>query len=66
MIKVGDTVKAFLDANLQGEVVNIVYLPSRDVWMVGGVPGVEAWADILLPSGIVKRVKTTELSVHNV
>ena len=60
-IRVGDTVRAFLDLRIHGKVVEIVYLPSSISLMVGGVPSTEAYADILLESKKTIRVKMAEL-----
>jgi len=63
-IRVGDTVKAFLDLRICGKVVEIVFLPSSITLMVGGVPSAEAYADILLENKKVVRVKISELSLE--
>jgi len=59
-IKVGDKVRAFLDANLQGEVMAIHNTYSSQ-WLVGGVASKELLADVKLPSGEMRRVKMSEL-----
>jgi hypothetical protein len=64
-IRVGYTVKAFLDSRICGKVINIVYLPSSTMMMVGGVPPLDAYADVELESGKIVRVKTTELSIED-
>lgn len=62
-IKVGDKVRAFLDANITGEVTEIFYKPTMGgMMMLGGVPPEEAFARILKHSGETYVVKTTELS----
>jgi len=60
-IRVGDTVRAFLDLRIYGKVVEIVFLPSSIALMVGGVPTAEAYADVLLENKKVLRVKIAEL-----
>ena len=65
-VRVGDRVKAFLDARIIGEVVEIIHKPSTTMLMVGGVPPFEAYAKIKLDNGSFVVVRTTELSVHNV
>tara|TARA_R100000008_G_C3586673_1_gene172983 strand:- start:4131 stop:4337 length:207 start_codon:yes stop_codon:yes gene_type:complete len=65
-VRVGDRVRAFLDANIVGEVVEIFHKPSTTMLMVGGVPPFEAYAKIKLDNESFAIVKTTELSVHNV
>ena len=62
-IRVGDKVRAFLDANISGEVTEIFYrdAPAGSL-MVGGVPPVVSYAKILLADGRNAVVKTTELS----
>lgn len=63
-VRVGDRVKAFLDPNIAGEVTEIFYKQSAGVMlMVGGVPPVEAYAKVLLPSGRLSIIRTTELSI---
>jgi len=64
-IRKGDTVRAFLDANLTGIVESINYKNTGDGLMVGGVPPVIAVATILCPDGSLKNVRTTELYVEN-
>ncbi len=62
-IRVGDKVKAFLDANINGEVTEIFYKPTMGgMLMLGGVPPVEAFARILGENGKTFVVRTTELS----
>lgn len=60
-IKIGDRVKAFLDANIAGEVVNIVSRPVSH-WMVGGTSSVEFWVDVRLANGTVRNIKLSELT----
>lgn len=62
-IRVGDTVRAFLDLRIHGKVAEIVYLPSSISLMVGGVPTTEAYADVLLENKQTVRVKISELSL---
>ena len=63
-IRVGDKVRAFLDATIAGEVVEIIYKPAPGAMlMFGGVPPVEAYAQIRLSSGKLIAVRTTELSI---
>ncbi len=63
-IRVGDRVRAFLDARLAGEVTEIFYRPSMSgVLMVGGVPPVEAYARVRTPDGKEAVIRTTELSL---
>lgn len=65
-IRVGDRVKAFLDARIIGEVVNIVYLQGKTALMVGGVPGSEAYADVRVADGTVVRVKMTDVFLDGI
>jgi len=61
-MKPGDRVKAFLDANIRGEIIEIVHRPApATALMVGGVPPFEAYANIRLANGNIVTVKTTEL-----
>ena len=62
-IRVGDRVKAFLDANITGEVTEIFYKPTMGgMLMLGGVPPMQAFARILKSDGQTYVVRTTELS----
>jgi len=62
-IRVGDKVRAFLDANISGEVTEMFYRDAAPgSLMVGGVPPVIAYAKVLLKDGRTAVVKTTELS----
>jgi len=65
-IRVGDKVKAFLDARIIGEVIEIFLKPATDTLMVGGVPPAVAYAKVQLGSGQIVVIRTTELAVHNV
>ena len=63
-IRVGDRAKAFLDANISGEVIEIFLRPSAGLFeMVGAVPPMDAFARILLQDGKTVVIKTTELSL---
>jgi len=62
-IRIGNTVQAFLNANIRGEVVDIVYVPSAIPLMVGGIPPSEAYANVRLENGKIVRVRTTELFI---
>jgi len=63
-IRVGDRVRAFLNANISGKVVEIFLHPSGGAaLMVGGVPPMVAYARVLLQDGNTVAVKTTELSI---
>ena len=65
-IRVGDKVKAFLDANICGEVTEIFYRPAAGgMLMVGGIPPVEAYAKVVMSDGKTVSIKTTELSHLN-
>ena len=65
-VRVGDKVRAFLDARIAGEVVEIFHRPSSStVLMVGGVPPSESFAKVLLEDGRIVVIKTIELS-HNI
>ena len=62
-IRVGDKVRAFLDANICGEVTEIFYRPDPgQMLMVGGVPPAVAYAKIVMTDGKTVSIKTTELS----
>ena len=62
-IRIGDKVRAFLDANITGQVTEIFYRDApADSLMVGGVPPVLSYAKVLLPDGRTAIIKTTELS----
>lgn len=62
-IRTGDKVRAFLDANISGEVTEIFYRDAAPgSLMVGGVPPAVSYAKILLADGRTAVVKTTELS----
>jgi|TARA_R110002110_G_scaffold413334_1_gene640569 hypothetical protein len=65
-IRVGDRVKAFLDARIIGEVIEIFLKPAIDTLMVGGIPPSVAYAKVQIDSGQVVVVRTTELAIHNV
>ena len=65
-VRVGDRVKAFLDARIIGEVIEIFHVKApNSALMVGGVPPVTSYTKIRLDDGRIATVKTTELSVHN-
>lgn len=65
-IRTGDKVRAFLDANISGEVTEIFYKPAMGgMLMLGGVPPMEAYAHVRLPNGKMVVVRTTELSIVN-
>ena len=64
-IRVGDRVKAFLDARIIGEVIEIFLKPAIDTLM-GGIPPSVAYAKVQIDSGQVVVVRTTELAIHNV
>jgi len=62
-IRVGDPVRAFLDANLSGEVTEIFYRSARaGELMYGGVPPSVAYAKVRKSSGETVTIKMTELS----
>ena len=63
-MRIGDKVRCFLDARIQGEVINIVYLKSNKDLMFGGVPSEVAYADIKMKDGNVIRMRTTDLSME--
>jgi hypothetical protein len=65
-IRIGDTVRAFLDPALYGLVLEIFYKKSTGRhMMVGGVPPIEAFAKVQLTNGKIRIAKTTELSILN-
>ena len=65
-IRIGDTVRAFLDPTLHGQVVEIFYKQvGGGYMMVDGVPPVEAFTKVQLPNGQVRVAKTTDLSIQN-
>ena len=65
-IRLGDRVRAFLDARIVGEVTEIFHKPTMGgALMLGGVPPMEAFARIKLDSGKFAVVRTTELSIIN-
>jgi hypothetical protein len=65
-IRTGDKVRAFLDANIHGEVTEIFYKPTMGgMLMLGGVPPMEAFARVRLPNDKMVVIRTTELSIVN-
>ncbi len=64
-VRKGDTVRAFLDANVFGIVESITYVQDNSQLMVGGVPPTIALASVRLSNGMLHRIKTTELFVEN-
>ena len=61
--RIGDKARAFLNANISGEIVEIFLRPSSTTLMAGGVPPMDAFARILLQDGKTVVIKTTELSL---
>ena len=59
-IKVGDTVQAFLDANIKGEVMQIEALSSAP-WLVGGTSAAETFCVLKLENCKVIKYRTSEL-----
>lgn len=64
-IKVGDRVKAFLNPNLHGQVVEILYesAPSN-MLLQGGVPSTVCYAVVKLANERLVKVVTSELSIE--
>ena len=64
-IKVGDTVKAFLNPNFRGKVVEILYEPPPGGMMLGeGVPSTVTYAVVRLPDGRLAKAITSDLSIE--
>lgn len=63
-LKIGDTVRAFLDANMCGVIENIENIPADSGMMVGGIPPVVAVATIRLPNGKLHKIRMTELYIE--
>ena len=62
-VRVGDRVRAFLDANMAGEVTEIFHTPApAGILMYGGVPPKIAYARVRKSNGEIVTIKTTELS----
>ena len=59
-IKVGDTVQAFWDANLLGEVVNLG-TQKHETQLIGGTLEQSPWCDVKLKTGRVVRVKLSDV-----
>tara|TARA_B100000683_G_scaffold205851_1_gene199598 strand:+ start:361 stop:564 length:204 start_codon:yes stop_codon:yes gene_type:complete len=64
-IRVGDTVQAFLNANITGKVVKITQQVS-EVWFVGGTSEPLTMCDVKLASGEVVSVKITDLFIVDI
>lgn len=58
--KIGDKVRAFLDANFAGEIVGIREVPTTK-WMAEGTSSVEFLVSVKLNDGTVKNIKMSEL-----
>lgn len=58
--KVGDKVKAFLDARIAGIIVEIHQVPATQ-WIAEGTASVEFYVDVRVANGQIKRVKMSEL-----
>lgn len=58
--KVGDKVKAFLDARIAGTIVQIHQVTATQ-WLAEGTASVEFYVDVRTTSGQIKRVKMSEL-----
>lgn len=60
MFKVGDKVRAFLDANIAGNIVEIRSMPVSH-WMSEGAASVEFVADVRTKTGKIYKIKLGEL-----
>lgn len=58
--KPGDKVRAFLDANFAGVIVNITERPTSQ-WIAEGTASVEFYASVRLRDGVIKNIKLSEL-----
>ena len=58
--KVGDKVKAFLDANIAGIILQIHQIHANQ-WLAEGTVSVEFLVDVMLENGKICRVKMSEL-----
>lgn len=60
-IKAGDRVKAFLDPNIVGEVVQVTQRQSKQ-WLVEGTASVEFYVDVRIKDGRVVTLKMSEVT----
>jgi hypothetical protein len=58
--KLGDKVKAFLDANIAGTIVQIHQVQANQ-WLAEGTTSVEFLVDVQLKDGRIRRIKMSEL-----
>jgi len=58
--KVGDKVKAFLDANIAGTIEQIHQVQATQ-WLAEGTASVQFLVDVRLKSGKICRIKMSEL-----
>lgn len=58
--KVGDRVRAFLDAKISGVIVNITQIQATQ-WIAEGTASVEFLAEIKLNDGSIRKIKMSEL-----
>lgn len=58
--KVGDKVRAFLDAKISGVIVNITQAQATQ-WLAEGTASVEFFAEIKLKDGSIRKIKMSEL-----
>lgn len=60
MFKVGDKVKAFLDARIAGTIVQIHQVQATQ-WLAEGTASIEFLVDVKLSDGNIRRIKMSEL-----
>ena len=64
-IKIGDTVKAFLNPRLRGQVVQVLYeAPPGGMMLVEGVPSTTTYVVVKLSNGSLVKVIASELSIE--
>jgi hypothetical protein len=59
-IRIGDTVQAFWDANIIGEVVNLGSV-KHETFLVGGTLEQSPFCDVKLRSDKIVRIKVTDV-----
>jgi hypothetical protein len=58
--KIGDKVRAFLDAKIAGHIVQIHQVQATQ-WLAEGTASIEFLVDVKLADGKIRRVKMSEL-----
>lgn len=58
--KIGDKVRAFLDARIAGTIVEIHQVQATQ-WLAEGTASIEFYVDVKITNGQIKRVKMSEL-----